>query len=244
MKILPKLLILSVILGFTTQSTNAETCLDLEKGKESQMKRLEIAKIKIFERDGVSLKTIKDKETQKISSIKEKTSLRVSELETILEDLEALPYQSETVRNTINTLSLHISLYTKKTETSLGSFSSSVQKILDDKSKGIKNVVEQYETGVIQLYDKTLSSCKKTGSYNETLFEEELKRAQKRVLDAEKNSKRMLQGIDSLYATLSLELDESDTELNLILKSIQASLLENPPQDLKPLSLFRLWRML
>jgi hypothetical protein len=71
-----------------------------------------------------------------------------------------------------------------------------------------------------------------------------MKTAQKRVLDTEKNSKRILQGIDSLYATLSLELDESDTALNLVLKSIQVSLLENPPEDLKPLSLFRLWKML
>ena len=92
------------------------------------------------------------------------------------------------------------------------------------------------EIGTIQLYDKALTSCKKIGSYDEEEFALEMKIAQKRVLDTEKNSKRILQGIDSLYATLSLELDDSDNALNLVLKSIQVSLLENPPEDLKPLS--------
>ena len=116
--------------------------------------------------------------------------------------------------------------------------------MLDDKSKAVRSVVQQYEVGVIQLYDKAIHSCKKDDLYSAKSFDQELKSAQKRVLDAEKNSKRIVQGIDSLYASLSLDLDASDTSLNLVLKSIQISLLENPPEDLKPLSLFRLWRML
>ena len=244
MKILPKILIFIFFLGLSVQSVNAETCLELEKGKEVQMKRLEVAKIKIFEQNTSSLKAIREKQLEKIDSIQEKTSERISELQIILQDLKMLPDQSETILNTVETLSKHIDLYQKKTENSLLSFSSGVEKILDDKSKAIKSTVQQYEVGTIQLYDKALVSCKKTGSYNEDGFTLEMKAAQKRVLDTEKNSKRILQGIDSLYATLSLELDESDNTLNLVLKSIQVSLLENPPEDLKPLSLFRLWRML
>lgn len=244
MNILPKILIFSFILGFSTQSTNAETCFELEKDKGIQMKRLEIAKTKIFEQDTLSLKTIKDKYLQKVVNIQEKTSDRTVELQIIIEDLKSLPGNSETVANTIQTLSDQISLYVEKTDHSLVSFSSGVDKILDDKSKAIKNAVQQYEIGTIQLYDKALTSCKKIGSYDEEEFALEMKIAQKRVLDTEKNSKRILQGIDSLYTTLSLELDDSDNALNLVLKSIQVSLLENPPEDLKPLSLFRLWRML
>lgn len=243
MKITFKLLILSFILAFTTQNTLAETCLDLEKGKESQLKRLDVAKTKIFEQDTISLKAIKEKQIEKMGRIQEKTTARVLELQTILNDLQALPDQSEAVQNTINTLSENISLYTLNTEDSLATFSTDVDKTLDEKSQAIKNVVEQYEIGVVQLYDKTLTLCKKSG-YDQNIFDREMKTAQKRVLDAEKNSKRILQGIDSLYASLSLKLDESDTSLNLVLKSIQVSLFENPPKDLKPLSLFRLWRML
>lgn len=244
MKILPKILIFVLIVGFSTQNTYAETCLDLEKDKGSQMKRLETAKTKIFEQNTLSSKVIKDKQTQKTLTIQQKTSERVLELEIILQDLKNLPDQSETVLNTIKTLTEQIKLYSEKTEESLASFTSGVDKILDDKSKAIKNAVQQYEVGSIQLYDKALTSCKKTGSYDEENFMLEMRSAQKRVLDSEKNSKRILQGIDSLYATLSLELDESDNSLNLVLKSIQVSLLENPPEDLKPLSLFRLWKML
>ena len=244
MKILPKILIFGLILGFYTQNTYAETCLDLEKEKVVQMKRLETAKIKIFEQDTVSLKAIKEKQLQKVLGIQEKTSDRILELQTILQDLKSLPNDSETVLNTIQTLSDQISLYAEKTDDSLVTFSSGVDKILEDKSKAIKNVVQQYEVGTIQLYDKALTSCKKSGWYDEEEFVSEMKTAQKRVLDTEKNSKRILQGIDSLYASLSLQLDESDNALNLVLKSIQVSLLENPPEDLKPLSLFRLWKML
>lgn len=244
MKKFSKTLIFILLLSFSFQNVQANACVDLEKGKESQMKRLETAKTKIFEQDSNSIKLIKEKQLEKIASIQEKTALRVIELETILNDLQALPEQSEAVKNTVKTLSENIALYTKSTETSLLSFSSSTDKVLDDKSKAIKSVVQQYEVGVIQLYDKAITSCKKTGAYNEKSFDLELKSAQKRVLDAEKNSKRIVQGIDSLYATLSLDLDASDTSLNLVLKSIQVSLLENPPEDLQSLSLFRLWRML
>jgi len=244
MKIFSKTLILTLLLSFAAQSASAESCLDLEKGKESQMKRLETAKTKIFEQDINSIKLIKEKQALKIVSIKEKTVSRVLELEIILTDLKKLPEQSETVLNTINTLSENIALYAKDTEYSLTSFASSTDKVLDDKSKAVRSVVQQYEVGVIQLYDKAIHSCKKNNMYNEKSFDQELKSAQKRVLDAEKNSKRIVQGIDSLYASLSLDLDASDTSLNLVLKSIQISLLENPPENLKPLSLFRLWRML
>lgn len=244
MKILPKILIFGLILGFYTQNANAEACFDLEKGKESQIKRLEIAKTKIFEQDALSLKLIQEKQLRKVTAIQEKTSERILELKTILQDLENLPTQSETVSSTVKTLADQISIYKEKTEESLTSFSSGVDKILEDKSKAIKNVVQQYEVSTIELYDETITYCEKTGSYNEEEFALEMKSAQKRVLDTEKNSKRILQGIDSLYATLSLELDESDDALNLVLKSIQVSLFENPPEDLKPLSLFRLWRML
>lgn len=244
MKILSKTLFFILLLSLTTQNVRAESCLDLEKSKETQMKRLETAKIKIFEQDVNSIKLIKEKQSEKIVSIQEKTASRVLELETILADLKALPEQTETVFNTISTLSENIALYTRQTESSLTSFASSTNKVLDDKSKAVRSVVQQYEVGVIQLYDKAINSCKKTGAFNEKSFDQELKSAQKRVLDAEKNSKRIVQGIDSLYATLSLDLDASDTSLNLVLKSIQISLLENPPEDLQPLSLFRLWRML
>jgi len=244
MKIFSKTLILMLLLSFAAQSTSAESCLDLEKGKENQMKRLETAKIKIFEQDINSIKLIKEKQALKIVSIKEKTTSRVLELEIILTDLKKLPEQSETIKYTINTLSENIALYAKETEYSLTSFASSTDKVLDDKSKAVRSVVQQYEVGVIQLYDKAIHSCKKDDLYSAKSFDQELKSAQKRVLDAEKNSKRIVQGIDSLYASLSLDLDASDTSLNLVLKSIQISLLENPPEDLKPLSLFRLWRML
>lgn len=244
MKTFLKTLIFIIILNFASQSAYADVCLDLEKSKESQIKRLETAKTKIFEQDSSSIKLIKEKQAEKVASIQDKTASRVLELETILNDLKSLPDQSETVQNTVKTLSENINIYKQKTDASLTSFSSSTDKVLEDKSKAIKNVVQQYETGVIQLYDKTIASCKKTGLYNLKSFDQELKVAQKRVLDAEKNSKRILQGIDSLYATLSLELDDSDTSLNLVLKSIQVSLLENHPEDLKPLSFFRLWRML
>lgn len=243
MKTTLKILTLALIFAFGAQSVSAETCLDLEKGKGDHLKRLEIAKVKIFEQDTISLKAVKEKQAEKVAHIREKTEARVLELETILNDLQALPDQSETVQNTIATISENLSLYSKNTENSLNSFSSAVDKTLDEKTKAIKNVVQQYEAGVTQLYDKALASCKKS-EYSQDVFEQDLKAAQKRVLDAEKNSKRILQGIDSLYASLSLELDESDTSLNLVLKSIQVSLLENPPKDLKPLSLFRLWKML
>lgn len=244
MKIFLKSLVFILIFGITGSNVYAISCSDLEKDKETQIKRLELAKTKIFDQDTNSIKLIKEKQLEKVASIEEKTSLRVSELQTILEDLRAFPDQSETIQDTIKLLSENIDIYTKNTESSLLSFSSSTDKVLDDKSKTIKSVVQQYEIGLIQLYDKAITSCKKTGAHNEKSFDQELKIAQKRVLDAEKNSKRILQGIDSLYAKLSLELDESDTSLNLVLKSIQVSLLENPPEDLKPLSLFRLWRML
>lgn len=243
MKTTLKILTLALIFSFGTQATLAETCLDLEKGKESHLRRLETAKVKIFEQDTSSLEAIKEKQAEKVLYIQEKTEARVLELETIISDLQALPDQSETVRNTIATISENISLYTKNTQTSLDSFSSGVDTALNEKTNAIKNVVQQYETGVIQLYDKALVSCKKS-TYDQDIFEQDLKAVQKRVLDAEKNSKRILQGIDSLYASLSLALDESDTSLNLVLKSIQVSLLENPPKGLKPLSLFRLWKML
>lgn len=243
MKTTLKILTFALIFAFGVQSVSAETCLDLEKGKIHQLKRLETAKAKIFEQDAVSLKAVKEKQADKVAHIQEKTEARVLELETILNDLQALPDQSETIQNTVATISENISLYTKNTEDSLTTFSSGVDKTLDEKTKVIKNVVEQYEASVVQLYDKALVSCKKS-NYDQDIFERDLKAAQKRVLDAEKNSKRILQGIDSLYASLSLALDESDTSLNLVLKSIQTSLLENPPEDLKPLSLFRLWRML
>lgn len=244
MKILPKILIFGLIIVFSTQNAFAETCVELEKGRVIQMKRLETAKIKIFEQDTSSLKIIKEKQLEKVLNIQEKTNNRILELQIILEDLKSLPDNSETVLNVTQTLSREISLYAQKTDESLAAFSSGVDKILEDRSKAIKNVVQQYETGTIQLYDKALTSCKKTGWYDEERFIADMKTAQKRVLDTEKNSKRILQGIDSLYASLSLQLDESDTALNLVLKSIQVSLLENPPEDLKPLSLFRLWKML
>ncbi len=244
MKTLPKIFFLGLLLAFASHDVYADTCFDLEKNKENQIKRLETAKTKIFEQDSASLKTIKDKQLEKVSAIREKTASRVLELETISKDLQALPNQSEALQATISTLAENISIYKEETENSLASFASSTDKILEDKSKAIKNVVEQYEISVTQLYDQALASCKKTGTYNERSFDQEIKSAQKRVLDAEKNSKRILQGMDSLYATLSLNLDASDTSLNLVLKTIRTSLLENPPEDLKPLSLFRLWRML
>lgn len=244
MKTLLKSIIFTTILALSAQSVSAETCVDLEISKDSQMKRLEAAKTRIFDQEALSLNTIREKQEEKIVAIREKTLTRILELEAISKDLQALPNQTDTIENTIYTLKDNISSYTASTEASLASFSSSTDKVLEDKSKAIKSVVEQYETGVVQLYDKALTSCKKSGTYNEKSFDKEIKAAQKRVLDAEKNSKRILQGIDSLYATLSLELDASDTALNLVLKSIQVSLLENPPEDLKPLSLFRLLRML
>lgn len=239
-----KVFFLATLLAITSSFVYADTCFDLEKNKENQVKRLEIAKTKIFEQDSASLKIIKDKQVEKVAAIQEKTASRILELETILHELQTLPNQSDVVLETVSMLTENIPLYKEKTESSLSSFASSTDKILDDKSKAIKNVVEQYETSVTQLYSRALTSCKKTGTYNEKSFDQEMRTAQKRVLDAEKNSKRILQGIDSLYASLSLELDASDTSLNMILKSIQTSLLENPPEDLKPLSLFRLWKML
>lgn len=244
MKTLHKILIFGLIFGFYTQNANAEACLDLEKGKETQIKRLEVAKNKIFEQDTLSLKVIKEKQLQKVTAIQEKTSDRILELQTILHDLENLPNQSETVSSTIKTLGNQIFIYKEKTDESISFFSSGVDKILEDKSKAIKNIVHQYEINTLELYDKAITSCEKIGLFDEDEFAIEMKSAQKRVIDVEKNSKRILQGIDSLYATLSLELDESDNALNLVLKSIQTSLLKNPPEDLKPLSLFRLWRML
>ncbi len=243
MKTMLKIFTLALIFVFSIQSVFAETCLDLEKGKENQLKRLETAKVKIFEQDAISLKAVKEKQAEKVAHIREKTAARVLELEIILNDLQALPDQSETIQNTIKTISENLTLYSKNTESSLEVFSSGVDKTLDEKTKAIKNVVQQYEAGVIQLYDKALVSCKKS-DYSQDVFDQDLKAVQKRVLDAEKNSKRILQGIDSLYASLSLELDKSDISLNLVLKSIQVSLLENPPKGLKPLSLFRLWKML
>lgn len=243
MNIFAKITIFILALSALTQNVAAETCSTIEKDKETQMKRLEIAKSKIFDQDTFSSKVIKEKQTQKILTIQEKTDSRIEELELILNDLNNLPDQTESVQKTIITLSENVEIYKENTSNSLKLFSKGVEKILDDKSKIIKNVVQQYETAVVQHYDKAIFSCK-NNTFDQETFEKKLKQEQKQVLDTDKNTKRMLQGIDALYATLSVELDQSDTELNLILKSIQVSLLENPPEDLKPLSLFRLWRML
>ena len=143
MKNLSKILIVVILLGAGVQNVSADMCVDLKNAKESQLKRLEIAKAKIFEQDENSTKAIQEKRFKKVVSIEKKTSSRVNDLKIILSDLELIDNKSEDVSTRVKDLSEKIASYDEKTKKSLDDFSLGLEKILDDKSKGAKNTVNQ-----------------------------------------------------------------------------------------------------
>lgn len=215
-------------------------CLDLQRNREIEIKHLETAKNKIFEQDVASTKIIQDRQFKKIVSIEKKTAARVTDLQSIITDLEAIENPSKGIATTIINLSVSVKKYNEDTKKSLNEFSADLEKILADKTESTDVTITQYQTGLIKLYDESIVECNKNGTFNKSTFSAGIDQLQKRVIDAEKNTKRLLKGIDSAYANLALELDKSDGDLNLVLKSIQMTLLSDPSFTQKPLTLLRL----
>ncbi len=234
--------VLSVIV-FPTASYGL-VCATLEQDKAQQLKRLEVAKDKIFTQDETTSALISQKKMDKIESIHKKTSARIEELNEILRELQKIENPSLPLIKTTAILETAIKNYSSSTIHSLNVFDAQVDTILLDKTKHIRTVVFQYENGVAQLYENSTLSCRKNSLNEVKTFSEDLKLLQKRVTDAEKHSKRILQGIDAAYAKLALELDQSDAVLSETLKTIQKSILENSLLEIQPLSLVRLWKML
>lgn len=229
MKLLPILTLLLLSLITSTHSVHADSiCLDLKTNRETEMKRLESAKVKLFEQDLNASKVIREKQLKKIVSIEEKTAARVQGLQSILVDLEAIESPSKGVATTIINLSVSLEKYNTDTKKSLEEFSTGLEKILADKTESTTTTVNQYQTGLIKLYDESILECNKVGLFNKVSFTSNVEQLQKRVIDAEKNTKKLLKGVDALYANLVLELDKSDSDLNFVLKSTHATLLSDP----------------
>ena len=234
------------IFGFLLLSyaqVSAVTCFELEKDKIDQVSRLETAKIRISEQENTFIDSIRTKKEITLNTISSSTLTRVNEVESIISELEALKISSKGIRNAINTLTIATSDYATKTSLSLLSFDESVERITSDRNKSIKNIVDQYENDLLNTYEKSNIACI-DATFDENVFDTKIKSIRKRVVDSQKNTRRMTQGIDATYAKLNLELDELDASLNKSLKSVRPTIKRELSFTEAPLSFLHLIRRL
>ncbi len=234
------------ILGFLFLSysyTSAITCLDLEKDKIDQVTRLESAKIRIFEQESSFIDSIRNKKDLTLDTVASSTQDRINGVRSIISELEALKNPSRGIRTTVNILNLAVNDYATKTSASLLSFNDSVDRITADRNKSIKSIVDQYESDLLQTYEKSKAECL-DGAFDVDIFDTQIKSIRKRVVDSQKNTRRMTQGIDATYAKLNFELNDIDTNLNKSLKSVRPTIKRELTSTEAPLSFLQLIRML
>ena len=234
------------IFGFLLLSyaqASATTCFDLEKDKLEQVVKLENAKNRIFEQEESFINLIRNKKESASNTIASSTQSRVDAVRDIVSELESLKKSSRSVLSAIDTLTLSTYEYATQTAIALATFNDSVTSITSDRTKSIKNIIDQYENDLFQTYERSILECKDS-TFEINVFDTKIKSIRKRVVDSQKNTRRMSQGIDAAYAKLNFELDLLDANLNKSLKSVRPILKRELSFTEAPLSLLHLIRTL
>jgi len=223
--------------------TYALACDDIIVNTADQLKRLENAKVRFFEQENITINSIQERKTLKINAIEEETATRITEIESIIEELESIKNPSKRIRSTYKTLRGTIDEYSTTTQIVTDIFNTAVDKILDDRSKSAKTFVEQYTFDTMQEYKNASSICLLTNSFDEDTFDSTILMIRKKVLESQKNTRRMTQGIDASYAKLTLDLNALDEELKNALKSIRPIIKKELKSKEAPLSFHHLFQI-